>query len=141
MAPKSSPATRTPAKTPSLKRQPSSSSGTQKTIVQFFSKSASKPTPKPAAKGPDSSPCLRESTRTNELPKVKQPPSMTPVPSSDAMEPSSSQENMDGTGLKVAQDSLPSPSTPAETVTPQVSRSRPVLPSSSPTRKVCLPRC
>ncbi|KAL3300848.1 DNA mismatch repair protein msh6 [Colletotrichum asianum] len=135
MAPKSSPAARTPAKTPSLKRQPSSSSGTQKTIVQFFSKSASKPTPKPAAKGPDSSPCLRESTRTNELPKVKQPPSMTPVPSSDAMEPSSSQENMDGTGLKVAQDSLPSPSTPAETVTPQVSRSRPVLPSSSPTRK------
>ncbi|KAF9876970.1 hypothetical protein CkaCkLH20_05816 [Colletotrichum karsti] len=120
MAGKSSPATRTPAKTPSLKRQPSSSAGTQRTIVQFFSKSASKSTPKPTASAPDSSPCLRESARTNELPKTKRPPSITHVPSSDVIEPSSSQENMDGTGLKVT-------------------GSRQVLPSSSPTRKARKP--
>lgn len=144
MAPKSLPAARTPAKTPSLKRQPSSSAGTQKTIVQFFSKSAnsaSKSTPKPTASAPDSSPCLRESTRTNTLPKAKRPLSMTPVASSDAIEPSSSQENMDSTGIKVALDALPSPSTPAETMARQISDSRQVLPSSSPTRKVVLPFC
>ncbi|GKT65150.1 DNA mismatch repair protein Msh6 [Colletotrichum tofieldiae] len=131
---------RTPAKTPStLKRQPSSSAGTQKTIVQFFSKSAnasSRSTPKPTASAPDSSPCLRESTRTNTLPKAPQPSSMTPVPSSDAIEPASSQENMVTSSVKVAaDDALTSPSTPAETVTPQISSFRPPLPSSSPTRK------
>ncbi|KZL80176.1 dna mismatch repair protein msh6 [Colletotrichum incanum] len=131
---------RTPAKTPStLKRQPSSSAGTQKTIVQFFSKSAnasSRSTPKPTASAPDSSPCLRESTRTNTLPKAPQPSSMTPVPSSDAIEPASSQENMVTSAVKVAaDDALTSPHTPAETVTPQVSSFRPPLPSSSPTRK------
>ncbi|KAF6844347.1 DNA mismatch repair protein msh6 [Colletotrichum musicola] len=137
MAGNSSPAVRTPAKTPSFKRQPSSSAGTQKTIVQFFSKSAnaSRTTPKPAASAPDSSPCLRESTRTNSLPKIKRPPIMAPVPSSDAIEPSSSRENMDTVGRKVASDFLPSPSTPAQTVTPQVPSSSAVLPSSSPTRK------
>ncbi|WYZ43814.1 hypothetical protein EsH8_VII_000250 [Colletotrichum jinshuiense] len=139
MGDKSSAAARTPAKTPStLKRQPSSSAGTQKTIVQFFSKSASassRSTPKPAARAADSSPCLRESTRTNTLPKARQPSSVTPVPSSDALEPPSSQENTNTSGLKVAEDCLPSPTTPAETVTPQVAGNRPTLASSSPTRK------
>ncbi|WQF87848.1 Putative DNA mismatch repair protein MutS, core [Colletotrichum destructivum] len=99
MGEKSSPAARTPAKTPStLKRQPSSSAGTQKTIVQFFSKSAnaSRSTPKPVASAPDSSPCLRESTRINTLPRARQPSSTTSVLSSDAIEPASSQENMAG---------------------------------------------
>ncbi|KAL0934713.1 DNA mismatch repair protein msh6 [Colletotrichum truncatum] len=120
MGDKSSPAARTPAKTPtSLKRQPSSAGGTQKTIMQFFSKpasSVSRSTPKAAAPAPDSSPCLKESTRTNSLPKSKPPPSFTPVPSSDALEPSSSQENIGSTGLKI-------------------SSTRPILASSSPTRK------
>ncbi|GKT92348.1 DNA mismatch repair protein Msh6 [Colletotrichum tofieldiae] len=61
---------------------------------------------------------------------------MTPVPSSDAIEPASSQENMVTSSVKVAaDDALTSPSTPAETVTPQISSFRPPLPSSSPTRK------
>ncbi|UQC88913.1 MutS domain V [Colletotrichum lupini] len=92
MGERSSSAARTPAKTPTLKRQPSSSAGTQKTIVQFFSKSTSvsrsTPTPKPTAKAPDSSPCLRESKRTNTLPQAPKSSSLTPVPSSDAIEPS-----------------------------------------------------
>ncbi|GKT41379.1 DNA mismatch repair protein msh6 [Colletotrichum spaethianum] len=140
MGERSSSVARTPAKTPStLKRQPSSSAGTQKTIVQFFSKSAnasSRSTPKPTASAPDSSPCLRESTRTNTLSRAPQPSSMTPVPSSDAFEPASSQENMVTSAVKVAaDDALPSPSTPAETVDLQVDTFRPPLPSSSPTRK------
>ncbi|OLN92779.1 DNA mismatch repair protein msh6 [Colletotrichum chlorophyti] len=99
MTDKSSPSiARTPAKTPStLKRQPSSSAGTQKTIVQFFAKTAnsSRSTPKPVFQAPSSSPCLRESTRANTLPRARQPSDVTPVPSSDVIEPSSSQENAD----------------------------------------------
>ncbi|EFQ31958.1 MutS domain V [Colletotrichum graminicola M1.001] len=144
MGERSSPAVRTPAKTPStLTRQPSSSAGTQKTIVQFFSKSAnasSRSTSKPATSAPDSSPCLRESARTNTLPRPPQPSSTTPVPSSDAIEPACSQENMVTSAVKVAtRDAWPSPSTQAETVisqiTSQVTGFRPPLPSSSPTRK------
>ncbi|TDZ17383.1 DNA mismatch repair protein msh6 [Colletotrichum orbiculare MAFF 240422] len=126
MKEKSSPAARTPAKTPaSLKRQPSSSAGTQKTIVQFFSKTnntASRSASKPALAqpAPDSSPCLRESTRTNSLPRSNHQPSITPVPSSEAVGPPSSQENLDTAGLKV-------------------SRTIPSVTSSSPTRKTRKP--
>ncbi|KAJ0329797.1 hypothetical protein COL5a_003622 [Colletotrichum fioriniae] len=138
MGERSSSSARTPAKTPTLKRQPSSSAGTQKTIVQFFSKSTSvsrsTPTPKPTAKAPDSSPCLRESKRTNTLPQAPKSSSLTPVPSSDAIEPASSQENLSVSTVKVADDSLPSPSTSAEHMTPQTTAKLP-LPSSSPTRK------
>ncbi|OTB17517.1 hypothetical protein K445DRAFT_316134 [Daldinia sp. EC12] len=78
---------RTPArKTPSMSRKPSSTSsaatGKQQTILGFFAK---------ASPAPNSSPtpsCLKETTKSN-----RKPSAATPVPSSDALEPSSSQEN------------------------------------------------
>lgn len=80
---------RTPAKkTPSMSRKPSSVSSSattgkgQRTILGFFAK---------ASPAPNSSPtpsCLKETTKSN-----RKPSTITPVPSSDALEPSSSQEN------------------------------------------------
>ncbi|OTA57403.1 DNA mismatch repair protein Msh6 [Hypoxylon sp. EC38] len=80
---------RTPAKkTPSVSRKPSSVSSSattgkgQRTILGFFAK---------ASPAPNSSPtpsCLKETTKSN-----RKPSTITPVPSSDALEPSSSQEN------------------------------------------------
>ncbi|KAI1393068.1 DNA mismatch repair protein Msh6 [Hypoxylon trugodes] len=81
----------TPAKkTPSMSRKASSLSSSaatgkqQKTILGFFAKASpalnSSPTP--------SSSCLKETTKSN-----RKPSTVTPVPSSDALEPSSSQEN------------------------------------------------
>lgn len=96
---------RTPAK--ATKPAASTSSAKQRSIVSFFSKAApsspaaaassplSKVTPK--AKEPST---LKETTKANSLPKAKPTfkPAVklsTPVPSSDALEPPSSQENMD----------------------------------------------
>ena len=110
--------TRTPAKasssgttpngttTPSLSRKPSSAASStaskqQKSILGFFTKT---PKEKAANTGdttamPTSSPCLKESTtKSNSLQLNKRPSNksnITPVPSSDALEPSSSQENID----------------------------------------------
>ena len=109
--------TRTPAKasgsgttpngttTPSLSRKPSSAASStaskqQKSILGFFTK-----TPKEKEANnvtttsmPTSSPCLKETTtKSNSLQLNKRPSNkinITPVPSSDALEPSSSQENI-----------------------------------------------
>jgi DNA mismatch repair protein MSH6 len=43
----------------------------------------------------------------------KRTPNVTPVPSSDAIEPSSSQENRDTSAVKVTGMDYPSPTTPA----------------------------
>ncbi|KAI1652564.1 DNA mismatch repair protein Msh6 [Daldinia decipiens] len=101
---------RTPArKTPSTSRKPSSTSmatGKQQTLLGFFTK---------ASPAPNSSPtpsCLKETTKSN-----RKPSAVTPVPSSDALEPSSSQENRGS----------------AATVKPFSARD---VMSSSPTRKV-----
>ncbi|KAI1748878.1 DNA mismatch repair protein msh6 [Xylaria castorea] len=96
--------TRTPAKTPSLSRQPSSASASsstatrkQQSILGFFAKSSpsapsksSTTTPTPARPS-----CLQETTKSNslQLNRSKKRSNATPVPSSDAIEPSSSQEN------------------------------------------------
>lgn len=92
-------------KTPSLSKKTSSMSSTggkQKSILGFFSKPSQTPTsgPAPSAKSSpkdatNSSPCLKESaTKSNFLPVKRKPAAnITPVPSSDALEPSSSQEN------------------------------------------------
>ncbi|RMJ18266.1 hypothetical protein CDV36_002092 [Fusarium kuroshium] len=98
----------TTAKTPSRATKPAapSSSAKQRSIVSFFQKAP------PSSPAPASSPlskntpankqslCLRETTKANTLPKQtpKQTPKSstklsTPVPSSDAIEPPSSQEN------------------------------------------------
>ncbi|KAI0380286.1 DNA mismatch repair protein Msh6 [Hypomontagnella monticulosa] len=79
---------RTPArKTPSMSRKPSSASssaatGKQKTILGFFAKAS------PALNSSPTPSCLKETTKSN-----RKPSNVTPVPSSDALEPSSSQEN------------------------------------------------
>ncbi|KAI0473436.1 DNA mismatch repair protein Msh6 [Xylariaceae sp. FL0804] len=82
--------TRTPAKTPSLSRKPSSASSTtstsrkQQSILGFFAKSSPSNAPS----------CLKESKRPNSLHLSSNTPAVvTPLPSSDALEPSSSQEN------------------------------------------------
>ncbi|KAI0144435.1 DNA mismatch repair protein msh6 [Xylariaceae sp. FL1272] len=110
--------TRTPAKTPSLSRKPSSAASAasasstgrkQQSILGFFSKpspsttnnTSTTPTPKnnnpsTTATKPPSSSFLRESTKTNSLQlskPAKKAANVTPVPSSDALEPDSSQEN------------------------------------------------
>lgn len=142
--PASAPA-RTPAKTPS-------STAKQQSILGFFSK-ASQPKPKPNAGAPASSAsatpstskadkvpstCLKETTKANSLSFAKRPSTITPVPSSDAAEPLSSQENVDVMTVdsKVPIDSLPSPKSPAE-LDHQPASTPTVLGSSSPSRKVC----
>ncbi|KAI5857414.1 DNA mismatch repair protein Msh6 [Durotheca rogersii] len=79
--------TRTPAKkTPSLSKKtgptPSSATGKQQSILGFFAKSS--PIPSPAAS------CLKETTKSN-----RKPSTVTPIPSSDGLEPADSQENHD----------------------------------------------
>ncbi|KAF2965114.1 hypothetical protein GQX73_g8462 [Xylaria multiplex] len=101
--------TRTPAKTPSRKSGPaltsaSSSTATRKqqSILGFFAKSSPNAPSKspsttatPTATTPARVSCLQETTKSNslQLNRNKKPSSVTPVPSSDAVEPSSSQEN------------------------------------------------
>ncbi|GAW25491.1 putative DNA mismatch repair protein msh6 [Rosellinia necatrix] len=114
--------TRTPAKTPSMSRKTglaasgSSSTATRKqqTILGFFAKSSPNGPSKspsitttPAAATPTAatassrSSCLQETTRSNslQLKKAKKSPNVTPVPSSDALEPSSSQENHESASI------------------------------------------
>ncbi|KAH6663257.1 DNA mismatch repair protein msh6 [Plectosphaerella plurivora] len=112
MAEKKATPVRTPAKTPS--------GGGQRSIMSFFTKSASSTkagtTRTPAAETPKSS-CLQESTtRSNTLLKARHPVDTTPVPSSDAPEPRSSQENVDAfTAKKIRKVSSvnPLPSSPS----------------------------
>ncbi|KAK3317724.1 muts domain V-domain-containing protein [Cercophora scortea] len=97
---------RTPARTPSTAKKPGTapSTGKQQSILGFFSKasaagtnasspslSAKKP-PTPSIKKEASSQCLKETTKSNSLAAPKRF-NATPVPSSDAVGPSSSQEN------------------------------------------------
>ncbi|RYP66753.1 hypothetical protein DL771_007633 [Monosporascus sp. 5C6A] len=142
------PRTRTPAKaagntaaaTPSLSREPSSTSSAtakqQKSILGFFSKASKDSATSPTLAS--SSPCLKESTKSNSLQLNRKPSkNITPVPSSDALKPSSSQENMDSaTTVKVSRrDSLPSPATPAEVVIKQAVSAKAAVMDSSPSRK------
>ena len=139
-------------KTPSLVKRSSSSmsaSGKQQSILGFFSKTPSQngtasASAKSAANNSstksttpnNSSACLKEKTNLNSLQLSKKKPSLsTPVPSSDAIEPSSSQENHSDTTVKVFHDSLPSPTTPAELPSKQAALPKMTV-GSSPSRKV-----
>lgn len=133
--------TATPARST---KTPSGSTGKQQSILGFFSKaaglasSASKPSPGSATsvQNKNMSQCLKETTKSNSMSTIKRNNiNITPVPSSDAMEPSSSQENMESATVKVLRDQLPSPVTPAEIVTQQAGKG-PSQPGSSPSRKV-----
>ncbi|TPX15307.1 uncharacterized protein E0L32_004584 [Thyridium curvatum] len=135
----------TPARTPapSKKVAMAPSTGKQSSILGFFSKSSavksqaspSTSRPMPNRNGSDSSPCLKETTKSNARARpVRESSNITPVPSSDAPEPLSSQENRDSAPVKVSYDALPSPVTPAEVVNKQ-SVVAPSAMSSSPIRK------
>ncbi|KAI3322773.1 DNA mismatch repair protein msh6 [Xylariaceae sp. AK1471] len=97
--------TRTPAKTPSLARNPSSTATRkQQSILGFFAKSSpnapsksTTTTPTNTNTTPAHASCLQETTKSNslQLKRNKKISNATPVPSSDAVEPSSSQENHD----------------------------------------------
>ncbi|KAI1424949.1 DNA mismatch repair protein msh6 [Xylaria sp. FL1777] len=102
--------TRTPAKTPSSNKPSSalasSSTATRKqqSILGFFAKSSptgpskSSAATTPTAATPARSSCLQETTSKSnslQLNRNKKSSNVTPVPSSDAIEPSSSQENHD----------------------------------------------
>ncbi|KAK1760121.1 muts domain V-domain-containing protein [Echria macrotheca] len=93
-------AARTPARAASAtKKSATASTGKQQSILGFFSKSSASKTP-----GPASSPLARASTSKPEPPSrylkettksnANRPANITPVPSSDAVGPSSSQENV-----------------------------------------------
>lgn len=129
---------------PSLKKQSSSVASKNGSILNFFSK-ASNGTPnsstgvwKPQseAKGVN---CLPKPTIAVKKPAFKKgvAKSITPVPSSDAIGPSSSQENENG-GIpkEVDNDCLPSPTSPAKRVAQALNGNTMVL-GSSPSRKVC----
>ncbi|KAI1124085.1 DNA mismatch repair protein msh6 [Nemania abortiva] len=109
--------TRTPAKTPAASRKPGSASASassstatrkQQSILGFFAKSSPSAPSKSAASSTTTTPtttaatttrasCLQETTKSNslQLNRGKKSSNVTPVPSSDAIEPSSSQENYD----------------------------------------------
>ncbi|KAH6615735.1 muts domain V-domain-containing protein [Chaetomium sp. MPI-SDFR-AT-0129] len=101
MGEKSTPA-RTPARIPSTAKK-APSTGKQQSILGFFSKPGNGPSPstKPASTSKkDASPqCLKETTRANSM-LARRTAAVTPVPSSDAIEPSSSQENRDTSIVK-----------------------------------------
>lgn len=152
-------ATRTPAKAVSTKNTASSTK--QRTIASFFQKSSPAVKSSPAAATaslqqtpsqvspslPPSSSHLQETTKANSLPKAKPHKSVTsfdpkakankkllstPVPSSDVIEPPSSQENMD--------DATPNRLPSATTLTARVKtvKIEPAVDGSSPSRKVSL---
>lgn len=134
----------TPKSTPTLKKQNSSGpqSG-QRSIASFFTKAPTNGTPS------SSSGALKEnaSKAANAMAKPALPPkrpafkkasvkSMTPVPSSDAMGPSSSQENENGGIQEEVGNGLPSPTTPAKRVAQHAVNGNSL--GSSPSRKVCI---
>ena len=106
---------RTPARTPQSEKKAVGSVGKQQSILGFFTKhtpsSSNQPTSSSVIKSkvvlsePPSSPCLQESKRSmNELPRLprqikqttfKKHSNVTPIPRSDPLEPSGSQENTD----------------------------------------------
>ena len=123
-------AARTPAKTPSTAKKsgqaPSTgkqSTGKQQSILGFFTRTPAAG----SASAPNSSPSVNPTTTLQESSKSKsnsmaplnrRANNATPVPSSDAIEPTSSQENKDASTVK------------------QKPKSKPAVLESSPTRKV-----
>ncbi|AEO68115.1 uncharacterized protein THITE_2117497 [Thermothielavioides terrestris NRRL 8126] len=148
MGENSATAIRTPAKTPSTAKK-APSTGKQQSILGFFSRtgaasSVAGATPSPSARSAsttttkrDASPqCLKETTtKSNSMLVSRRTATATPVPSSDALEPSSSQENRDASTTKVASLTRLSPAaTPAKIVKKQPVSAKPSL-HSSPSRK------
>ncbi|KAL2024975.1 hypothetical protein VTK56DRAFT_3674 [Thermocarpiscus australiensis] len=129
---------RTPARTPATAKKTGQapSTGKQQSILGFFSRAAaagntSGPSPSPSTKQTlpgkkDVSPhLLKETTRSNSIRVSRRTTTVTPVPSSDAIHPSSSQENKD-----ISTDKT----TPPETLEKRAANAKAGL-NSSPSRK------
>ncbi len=136
----------TPARTPSsLKKQNSSAgpSSNQRTIHNFFGKKADGGTPSSSngvslASGTSKNVNSSKASLPPKKPAFKKTliKNPTPVPSSDAIEPPSSQENVNG-GIpeEVEESGLLSPKPPAKRVL-KVSNGPALVLGSSPSRKV-----
>lgn len=135
------PTAQTPGKNAKI-ATPAAGSAKQRTIMSFFQKSS------PGGPAPASSPlakvsprtqaspssCLQETTKANALPKIRKPTKMsTPVASSDAVEPTSSQENHDA--VATTSDDAPTPVPKQKTAT-RTSTERKTPSGGSPGRKV-----
>jgi hypothetical protein len=126
---------------PSQKKQPTSGSQSaknQKSILGFFQKkSTNSPSPAP------SQPTPAKQTPTSTLSKKsfsRPPPSLTPVPSSDAIEPSSpirQEEEDTPVAGRNKENGLPPRTTTPDTETDRVVSEVAGVALSSPSRKVC----
>ena len=137
----------TPARpAPSLKKENSGSLSGQRSIQSFFTKKTPVNGTSTAANGilKSNDTSAKSNSMANPALPVKKPAfknnaikNITPVPSSDAPGPSSSQENENG-GIpqEVVDNGLPSPTTPAKHVLKQVVNGNTL--GSSPSRKVYL---
>ncbi|CZT09518.1 probable DNA mismatch repair protein [Rhynchosporium graminicola] len=136
----------TPARAPPSLQKQNSSAGSQRTIQSFFGKKAASSTPTPTSSttngvlkvndNSNSANAMAKTTLPPKKPAFRKPAvkNMTPVPSSDAVAPSSSQENENGGIPKEVEDTcLLSPSTPAKRAL-QTNATSLVL-GSSPSRK------
>ncbi|KAK3376596.1 muts domain V-domain-containing protein [Lasiosphaeria ovina] len=108
---------RTPARTPSTAKKPGQapSTGKQQSILGFFSRgvvsNSNDPNSSPSARAAPSTSTakgtspqyLKETTKSNSMSAPKRPSNVTPVASSDAVEPSSSQENTNTSTVKKKQ--------------------------------------
>ncbi len=142
---KSSQPTSTPARPPTLKKQSSSTSSSknQSSILGFFSKTTpngttptSNGTPKPSTVvGTDN---LNKAAANSKKPasRKKSGQNVTPVPSSDGPDVSSSQEVKDETDAAQVDNGLPSPATPAKSKITQAVNGTSEAAFSSPSRKV-----
>ncbi|KAG5990139.1 hypothetical protein E4U43_004354, partial [Claviceps pusilla] len=138
---------RTPARPAAKPAGPVSSSSKQRSIMSFFQKSSPGPASSPTSRDkvfpdPQHPSCLQETTKANSLPKPnpKSKPSAklsTPVPSSDVIEPPSSQENDEPvSAVKSRKDTLLSSATMKSTAKRgQETPSSNVVITSSPSRK------
>ncbi|KAG5999257.1 hypothetical protein E4U54_001973, partial [Claviceps lovelessii] len=146
---------RTPARPAAKPAGPVSSSSKQRSIMSFFQKSSPGPASSPTSRDkvspdPQHPSCLQETTRANSLPKpnpkskpestASSKPSAklsTPVPSSDVIQPPSSQENDDPvSAVKSRKDTLLSSATMKSTAKRgQETTSSNVVITSSPSRK------
>lgn len=127
----------------SLKQQASSAASKNGSILSFFSKASNgTPTqstgvwkPRDEAKGVNALPKLAVPVKKPAFRKAAIK-SVTPVPSSDAIGPSSSQENENGGIPEEVEAGLPSPITPAKRVVAQEVNGDAMVLGSSPSRKV-----
>lgn len=132
----------TPARTPATLKKQSSSSKNQSSIMGFFSKTPSGTQPARTASQTPSQSSTKSAPSTNNklvpkpsIFKVSAAQSVTPIPSSDAIEgPSSDDEMVNSVSTKVDNTALPSPLSSAKS---KIQQNANGMAYSSPSRKVC----